>query len=99
MQRLTRVSGSRSHCDFFAIFQIHNFSEIPLPSRIEAWMHQTEQQGGGKGGGPKRQQTRSLHELSNNMYDTLPKSLKTELAVRAKYEDPAVLMERRELTR
>ena len=24
--------------------QIHNFKEIPLPRRIEAWMHQSEQQ-------------------------------------------------------
>ena len=49
--------------------------------------------------GIHKRQTRSLHELSGNLYDTLPKSLKAPTIVRTKTESPEVRKERSELVR
>ena len=49
--------------------------------------------------GIHKRQTRSLHELSGNLYDTLPKSLKAPTLVRTKTESPEVRKERADLVR
>lgn len=41
---------------------------------------------------------RSLVSTGNNMYDTLPKSLKAEVMVRSCTDDPEITRERRTLT-
>ena len=43
--------------------------------------------------------SRSFHELSAGIYETLPKSLKEPTFVRSKFEDPELQQERFELTR
>ena len=43
--------------------------------------------------------SRSLHELSAGVYDSLPRSLKQPTIVRSKVEDPELQKERYELTR
>ncbi|CAB4056705.1 unnamed protein product [Lepeophtheirus salmonis] len=78
--------------------QIHSFSEIPVPSRIEAWLSSTDESKLGHPIAPPRS-TRSFHELRDNMYETLPKSLKEPTLVRTKVEDPDIQKNRSELTR
>jgi len=71
--------------------QIHSFSEVPLPRRVEAWLHSSEQQ--------PQKPSRSLHELREGLYDTLPKSLKDPILVSTVREDPEVQRARYEITR
>jgi hypothetical protein len=45
-----------------------------------------------------RQRSLSAKNLHERVYDTLPKSLKAEVLVKSKIEDPEIREERRKLT-
>jgi len=80
--------------------EIHSLGELPIPSRIEAWLH---------GSNPDAERTssameespmtmpRTKKELQEAVYRTLPQSLTQPCIVRSKVEDPNVLLERQQL--
>lgn len=81
--------------------QINSLSDFPVPAALENIVK--------KGHGPIERKKKfkemndasSAHEtrsLGGNIYATLPKSLKSELVVRSKVEDPQVQEERKKLT-
>jgi len=81
--------------------QINSLSDFPVPEAIENIVK--------KGHGPIERKKKfkemndasSVHEtrsLGGNIYATLPKSLKSELVVRSRVEDPEVQVERKKLT-
>merc|ERR1712223_515345 len=76
--------------------QIHSFAEVPIPRAVESWLHH---QGDGGNKLLKSPSSKSFHELSATVYDSLPQSLKEPCAVRSKIEDPELQRERFELTR
>jgi hypothetical protein len=72
--------------------QIHNLSEVPVPKRIEAWLH------GSSGMDQKSTLPRSKQEIKDLVYkNILPESLTKPCVVRSRIEDPDVLLERQEL--
>merc|ERR1711892_590868 len=80
--------------------EIHNLGELPIPSRIEAWLH-------GSNGDAERTSSamdespmtlpRTKKEFQEAMYRTLPPSLTQPCVVRSKVEDPNILIERQQL--
>jgi len=80
--------------------EIHSLGELPIPSRIEAWLH---------GSNPDTERTssavdespmtlpRTKKEFQEAMYRTLPQSLTQPCVVRSKVEDPNILIERQQL--
>merc|ERR1711936_526291 len=78
--------------------EIHSLGELPIPSRIEAWLH---------GSNPDTERTssfsstltlpRTKKELTDAVYRTLPPSLTQPCIVRSKVEDPNILLERQQL--
>merc|ERR1712241_1178552 len=72
--------------------QIHNLSEVPVPKRIEAWLH------GSSGMDQKSTLPRSKQEIKDLVYkNILPESLTEPCVVRSRIEDPEVLLVRQEL--
>lgn len=76
--------------------QIHSFAEVPLPRAVESWL---QHQNHPAAGGYPTVNSRSFHELSAGVYESLPKSLKEPTLVRSKVEHPETQRERYELTR
>merc|ERR1712106_963167 len=80
--------------------EIHNLGELPIPSRIEAWLH-------GSNGDAERTSSamdespmtlpRTKKEMTEAIYRTLPPSLTQPCIVRSKVEDPNILLERQQL--
>merc|ERR1712106_281076 len=80
--------------------EIHNLGELPIPSRIEAWLH-------GSNGDAERTSSamdespmtllRTKKEMQEAIYRTLPPSLTQPCIVRSKVEDPNILLERQQL--
>jgi len=80
--------------------EIHSLGELPIPSRIEAWLH---------GSNPDAQRSssamdespmtlpRTKKEFQEAMYRTLPQSLTQPCVVRSTVEDPNILIERQQL--
>merc|ERR1740129_2308372 len=73
--------------------QINSLSEFPIPKRIENILTKKEAD----------ELTNGVAEdnrpLKEKLYDTLPRSMKAEVLVRVRDEDPEVQIERQELTR
>jgi len=78
--------------------EIHSLAEMPIPSRIEAWLHgeATDSQEGVGGDSPLAM-PRNTKELGEALYRGLPSSLTAPVVVRSKVEDPTVLIERQQL--
>jgi len=78
--------------------EIHSLGELPIPSRIEAWLHgsSTEAERNGTEESPMTL-PRTKKELQEAVYRTLPPSLVQPCIVRSKVEDPTVLLERQQL--
>merc|ERR1712106_1231047 len=80
--------------------EIHNLGELPIPSRIEAWLH-------GSNGDAERTSSamdespmtlpRTKKEMQEAIYRTLPPSLTQPCIVRSEVEDPNILLERQQL--
>ena len=79
-----------------------SLSDIPVPKtleRIVTRVRSSDRSGGEDGSGPSAAGgglPRSLNP--QDIYATLPKSLKSEVLVRSRVEDPEVQRQRRELT-
>merc|ERR1712033_66130 len=78
--------------------EIHSLGELPIPSRIEAWLHgsSTEAERNGDEESPMTL-PRTKKELTDAVYRTLPPSLTQPCIVRSKVEDPNILLERQQL--
>merc|ERR1711963_357910 len=78
--------------------EIHSLAELPIPSRIEAWLHGSTVASGEKSDDASPMtlpgNKKELHEA---VYRTLPTSLVQPCVVRSKVEDPSVLLERQQL--
>merc|ERR1719336_2867968 len=77
--------------------EIHSLAEVPIPSRIEAWLHGSNMQPDGSEGVSPMTMPRTKKELTEAVYRTLPTSLVQPCVVRSKVEDPTVLLERQQL--
>merc|ERR1719450_461689 len=77
--------------------EIHSLAEVPIPSRIEAWLHGSNMQQDGSEGVSPMTMPRTKKELTDAVYRTLPTSLVQPCVVRSKVEDPNVLLERQQL--
>ncbi|XP_059092500.1 uncharacterized protein LOC131887810 isoform X3 [Tigriopus californicus] len=73
--------------------EIHGFSDFPMPS-FKKKKDQSEERGKSQ---EKENSTES--ERGSGLYATLPKSLKSEVLVRAKMEDPEVQRQRAEVVK
>jgi len=78
--------------------EIHSLGELPIPSRIEAWLHGSniEAERNGEDESPMTL-PRTKKELTEAVYRTLPPSLTQPCIVRSKVEDPNILLERQQL--
>merc|ERR1711970_857500 len=78
--------------------EIHSLGELPIPSRIEAWLHGSNVDAE-RDGDEESPMTlpRTKKELTDAVYRTLPPSLTQPVVVRSKVEDPAILLERQQL--
>merc|ERR1712227_263876 len=78
--------------------EIHSLSELPIPSRIEAWLtgNSTTSAVDGDEASPMTL-PRNKKELHEAVYRTLPTSLVQPCVVRSKVEDPNILLERQQL--
>merc|ERR1711970_1543987 len=78
--------------------EIHSLAEMPIPSRIEAWLHgEATATQEGVGGDSPLAMPRNTKELGEALYRGLPSSLTAPVVVRSKVEDPTVLIERQQL--
>merc|ERR1711936_178751 len=77
--------------------EIHSLAEVPIPSRIEAWLHGSNPATDGSDGVSPMTLPRNKKELTEAVYRTLPPSLVQPCVVRSKVEDPTVLLERQQL--
>merc|ERR1712227_137972 len=78
--------------------EIHSLAELPIPSRIEAWLHGSTVASGEKSDDASPMTLpRNKKELHEAVYRTLPTSLVQPCVVRSKVEDPSVLLERQQL--
>merc|ERR1712038_2106032 len=78
--------------------EIHSLAEMPIPSRIEAWLHgEVTASQEGVGGDSPLAMPRNTKELGEALYRGLPSSLTAPVVVRSKVEDPTVLIERQQL--
>merc|ERR1712241_969981 len=73
--------------------QIQNLGEFPIPTTIEKLMA-AKKQSESNGDANKMSILESLNQ--ENIYATLPRSLKSEVLVRTRVEDPEVLATRQE---
>jgi len=78
--------------------EIHSLGELPIPSRIEAWLHGSNVEAE-RNGDEESPMTlpRTKKELTDAVYRTLPPSLTQPCIVRSKVEDPNILLERQQL--
>jgi len=78
--------------------EIHSLGELPIPSRIEAWLHGSNVDAE-RNGDEESPMTlpRTKKELTDAVYRTLPPSLTQPCIVRSKVEDPNILLERQQL--
>merc|ERR1712227_403977 len=77
--------------------EIHSLAELPIPSRIEAWLHGTTMASGENNDASPMTLPRNKKELHEAVYRTLPTSLVQPCVVRSKVEDPNILLERQQL--
>merc|ERR1719495_2411375 len=78
--------------------EIHSLAEMPIPSRIEAWLHgEANGTQEGIGGDSPLAMPRNTKELGEALYRGLPSSLTAPVVMRSKVEDPTVLLERQQL--
>merc|ERR1711936_890809 len=77
--------------------EINSLAEVPIPGRIEAWLHGTTMASDGSDGVSPMTLPRNKKELTEAVYRTLPPSLVQPCVVRSKVEDPTVLLERQQL--
>jgi len=77
--------------------EIHSLAEVPIPSRIEAWLHGSNMSADGTDNASPMTLPRNKKELTEAVYRTLPTSLVQPCVVRSKVEDPTVLLERQQL--
>merc|ERR1711992_41123 len=78
--------------------EIHSLAELPIPSRIEAWLHGTNMAAGDSTDDASPMiLPRNKKELHEAVYRTLPTSLVQPCVVRSKVEDPNILLERQQL--
>merc|ERR1712226_528133 len=77
--------------------EIHSLAEVPIPSRIEAWLHGSNPATDGSDGVSPMTLPRNKKELTEAVYRTLPPSLVQPCVVRSKVEYPTVLLERQQL--
>merc|ERR1712128_387126 len=80
--------------------EIHSLGELPIPSRIEAWLHgsnvDAERSSSAMDESPMTL-PRTKKEFQEAIYRTLPPSLTQPCVVRSKVEDPNILLERQQL--
>merc|ERR1712142_189804 len=78
--------------------EIHSLGELPIPSRIEAWLYGSNVEAE-RTGDEESPMTlpRTKKELTDAVYRTLPPSLTQPCIVRSKVEDPNILLERQQL--
>ena len=72
--------------------QMGGLSDFPLPSTIEQYVRPTSRPGAVERKKRFRDKQRSLS--AKNLYDSLPRSLKTEVLVKTRVEDPEVQRQR-----
>merc|ERR1711936_1527433 len=77
--------------------EIHSLAEVPIPGRIEAWLHGSNASPDGTDNVSPMTLPRNKKELTEAVYRTLPTSLVQPCVVRSKVEDPTVLLERQQL--
>merc|ERR1719450_1761743 len=80
--------------------EIHSLAELPIPSRIEAWLNsgnKVQENGERSDEASPMTLPRNKKELHEAVYRTLPTSLVQPCVVRSKVEDPSVLLERQQL--
>merc|ERR1719347_169401 len=81
-----------------ALVESKSPAELPIPSRIEAWLHGSNVEAE-RNGDEESPMTlpRTKKELTDAVYRTLPPSLTQPCIVRSKVEDPNILLERQQL--
>merc|ERR1719510_1585049 len=72
--------------------QIHSMAEFPIPATIETLIEKGRTSSMQS---PERSAMSSPTQIKEHIYATLPRSLKSELAVTTKIQDPDVVQERR----
>ena len=72
--------------------QMTSIADFPLPSSIEQYVRPSSRPSGVERKKKFREKTRSLS--ARNLYDSLPRSLKSEVLVKTRLEDPEVQKER-----
>merc|ERR1719412_1983997 len=76
--------------------QVTSLSEFPIPTTIETLIEKGRNLQSAEG---DRSAMSSPSQIKDNIYATLPRSLKSELAVTTKIQDPEVVQERHENSR
>merc|ERR1712226_41964 len=77
--------------------QINSLGEFPIPATIETLIEKGRKSAQGQSDQPDRSAMSSPSQIKDNIYATLPRSLKSELAVASKVQDPELVQERREM--
>merc|ERR1712126_160185 len=77
--------------------QINSLGEFPIPATIETLIEKGRKSAQGQSDQPDRSAMSSPSQIKDNIYATLPRSLKSELAVGTKVQDPELVQERREM--
>ena len=83
-------------CTVQQLSQINSFSEFPIPKTIEKVINQAVELRAQKADKTAGELNKPLGE---KLYDTLPRSMKSEVLVRVRDEDPELQKQRQELTR
>merc|ERR1719210_2266961 len=76
--------------------QINSLGDFPIPATIETLIEKGRKSAQGQSD-PDRSAMSSPSQIRENIYATLPRSLKSELAVGTKVQDPELVQERREM--
>jgi len=72
--------------------QIHSFAEVPLPTRVEAWLHKDADGKSISGSGRSSSIPRNKQEIKEIVYNKLlPEALTRPVVVRSRVEDPEIL--------
>jgi hypothetical protein len=77
--------------------QIHGVHDLPVPARLENWLHQLDSLKSREGVGSQGNIFAGNWHMSDALYRTLPASLSQPCVVRSKVEDPDLLLERQQL--
>ena len=92
LEQRRQITQSKSVSE---LAQMQSFSDFPIPTTIEKLMNARKESE--KHPGSPDVPAKSPISIQENIYATLPKSLKSEVLVRTRVEDPEILKSRQEI--